>query len=96
MTAGTLRTRPVRHEGADRDLQAAEQAAAALLRALGISLTGESLIDTPGRMARAYAELLTPRDFDLRTFEIRAYPTQPIEGLRPGMSVYTDWAEQRP
>lgn len=35
-------------------------------------------------------------DFDLRTFEIRAYPTQPIEGLRPGMSVYTDWAEQRP
>lgn len=34
-------------------------------------------------------------DFDLRTFEIRAYPTQPIEGLRPGMSVYTDWAERR-
>jgi HlyD family secretion protein len=35
-------------------------------------------------------------DFDLRTFEVRAYPTQPIEGLRPGMSVYTDWAEHRP
>jgi HlyD family secretion protein len=34
-------------------------------------------------------------DFDLRTFEIRAYPTQPVPGLRPGMSVYTDWAEQR-
>ena len=31
-------------------------------------------------------------DFDLRTFEIRAYPTQPVAGLRPGMSVYTDWA----
>ena len=30
-------------------------------------------------------------DFDLRTFEVRAYPVQPIEGLRPGMSVYTDW-----
>ena len=30
-------------------------------------------------------------DFDLRTFEIRAYPTQPVVGLRPGMSVYTDW-----
>ena len=30
-------------------------------------------------------------DFDLRTFEIRAYPTQPISGLRPGMSAYTDW-----
>jgi len=35
-------------------------------------------------------------DFDLRTFEIRAYPTQPVPGLRPGMSVYTDWAERRP
>jgi len=27
-------------------------------------------------------------DFDLRTFEVRAYPTQPIPALRPGMSVY--------
>ena len=34
-------------------------------------------------------------DFDLRTFEIRAYPAQPVPGLRPGMSVYTDWAERR-
>jgi HlyD family secretion protein len=34
-------------------------------------------------------------DFDLRTFEIRAYPTQPVEGLRPGMSVYTNWNERR-
>jgi GTP cyclohydrolase I len=68
MTAGALGTCPVRHEPATRDLEAAEQAAAALLRALGIPVTGESLIDTPGRMARAYVELLTPRDFDLRTF----------------------------
>jgi HlyD family secretion protein len=34
-------------------------------------------------------------DFDLRTFEIRAYPAQPVPALRPGMSVYTDWAERR-
>lgn len=34
-------------------------------------------------------------DFDLRTFEIRAYPTQPLDGLRPGMSVYTDWSDLR-
>ena len=34
-------------------------------------------------------------DFDLRTFEVRAYPAQPIEGLRPGMSVYADWGERR-
>ena len=30
-------------------------------------------------------------DFDLRTFAIRAYPIDKIDGLRPGMSVYTDW-----
>jgi HlyD family secretion protein len=35
-------------------------------------------------------------DFDLRTFEVRAYPAQPVEGLRPGMSVYTDWSARRP
>lgn len=68
MTAGALGTCPVRYEPAKRDLEAAEQAAAALLSALGIPVTGESLIDTPGRMARAYVELLTPRGFDLRTF----------------------------
>jgi HlyD family secretion protein len=30
-------------------------------------------------------------DFDLRTFEIRAYLVEPEPGLRPGMSVYADW-----
>jgi HlyD family secretion protein len=35
-------------------------------------------------------------DFDLRTFEVRAYPTQAVEGLRPGMSVYTDWSDLHP
>jgi HlyD family secretion protein len=35
-------------------------------------------------------------DFDLRTFEIRAYPTEPVPGLRPGMSVYTDWGAGAP
>jgi HlyD family secretion protein len=34
-------------------------------------------------------------DFDLRTFEVRAYPTQSVDGLRPGMSVYTDWSDLR-
>jgi HlyD family secretion protein len=33
-------------------------------------------------------------DFDLRTFAIRAYPIEKIDGLRPGMSVYTDWARR--
>jgi HlyD family secretion protein len=34
-------------------------------------------------------------DFDLRTFAIRAYPTEPLPGLRPGMSAYADWAAAR-
>jgi HlyD family secretion protein len=29
-------------------------------------------------------------DFDLRTFEVRVYPTPPIPELRPGMSVYAE------
>lgn len=34
-------------------------------------------------------------DFDLRTFAIRAYPTESIPGLRPGMSAYADWPSAR-
>ena len=56
------------HPSADRDLAAAEVAAAAFLRALGISLDSESLAGTPARMARGYAELFTPPTFDLTTF----------------------------
>jgi GTP cyclohydrolase IA len=52
----------------DRDLVAAERAAADFLRALGVELDTESLRDTPRRMADAYAELLTPRDFNVTTF----------------------------
>ena len=33
-------------------------------------------------------------DFDLRTFAIRAYPIDKVAGLRPGMSVYTDWTRR--
>lgn len=55
-----------RHVGID--LEAAERAAEEFLHALGVQTDGESLRDTPGRMARAYAELFTPRPFDLTTF----------------------------
>jgi HlyD family secretion protein len=34
-------------------------------------------------------------DFDLRTFEVRAYPVEPILELRPGMSVYAERPKQR-
>lgn len=30
-------------------------------------------------------------DFDLRTFQIRARPVEPVDGLRPGMSAIIDW-----
>jgi GTP cyclohydrolase I len=49
------------------DLAGAERAAAAFLRALGISLE-DGLVASPGRMARAYAELFTSRPFQLTTF----------------------------
>jgi len=39
-----------------------------LLVALGHDPTAEHLLDTPSRVANAYAELLTPRSFDLTTF----------------------------
>ncbi|WP_432003247.1 GTP cyclohydrolase I FolE [Streptomyces sioyaensis] len=56
------------HEADGIDLAAAERAAGQFLRALGISTESESLRGTPGRMTRAYAELFSPRPFDLTTF----------------------------
>ncbi len=50
------------------DLAAAELAAGQFLEALGVELDSESLRGTPARMARAYAELFTPRQFNLTTF----------------------------
>jgi GTP cyclohydrolase I len=50
------------------DLVAAEEAAAAFLVALGVDVDTESLAATPARMARAYAEMFSPRSFDLTTF----------------------------
>ncbi len=36
-------------------------------------------------------------EFDIRTFAVKAYPVEQVEGLRPGMSVVVDWRifEQR-
>jgi GTP cyclohydrolase IA len=65
MTVTALRVMP---GSAGRDLAAAEEAAAAFLDALGVRVDVEGLADTPGRMARAYAEMLTPREFQPTTF----------------------------
>jgi GTP cyclohydrolase IA len=50
------------------DLAAAERAVADLMAALGITPDSEALRETPGRLARAYAELLESAPFRLTTF----------------------------
>jgi GTP cyclohydrolase IA len=64
--AGSLAPRPGERPPVDR--VAAEHAAADLLGALGADLQADGVRDTPRRMAAAYAELLTPRPFNLTTF----------------------------
>jgi GTP cyclohydrolase I len=65
----TLQAERITYEPVERDLAAAELAAARFLTALGLDVTSDSMAETPARMARAYAELLTPRDFALTTFD---------------------------
>ena len=50
------------------DLEAAESAAEAMLRALGLPISGEDMRETPRRLVAAYAEMLTVPEFDLTTF----------------------------
>jgi GTP cyclohydrolase I len=51
-----------------RDPEQAEEAAEALLRALGLDLDQPDLADTPRRMAHALLELTDPSPFELTTF----------------------------
>lgn len=60
----TVTDSPIR----DIDVDAAERAAAALIAALGMDTGHPGLARTPRRIAEAYRELLTPRDFNLTTF----------------------------
>ncbi|MBO2447111.1 GTP cyclohydrolase I [Actinomadura barringtoniae] len=68
VAAGDVAPLPISSALGTRNLPAAERAAADLLIALGVDLDDESRSKTPGRMARAFDELLTPRRFDLTTF----------------------------
>jgi len=52
----------------DIDLAAARRAVADLLVALGRDPGSEHLADTPERVADAYVEMLTPREFNMTTF----------------------------
>lgn len=58
----------VLHSRSRIDLDAAADAVRALLLALGRDPDTENLVDTPARVAAAYAELIAPREFDLTTF----------------------------
>lgn len=50
------------------DLLVAEAAARDLLTALGVDVRTPGTLETPGRLARAWAEMLTPREFEMTTF----------------------------
>jgi GTP cyclohydrolase IA len=65
--AGVPALQVVREAGKP-DVAAATRAARALLEALGIDTAAEGMVDTPGRMARAYAELFTAPPFVATTF----------------------------
>src|SRR5213592_4034730 len=58
----------VLHDDREVDLVGAEHAVRDLLVALGHDPANEHLVETPRRVAAAYAELLTPQQFDLTTF----------------------------
>ena len=69
----TVNELPARHlsvvHGRDTvDLAGAQRAIADLLVALGKDPASEHLADTPRRVAKSYAELLNPREFQLTTF----------------------------
>jgi GTP cyclohydrolase I len=61
-------TATVPSNGRPVDLHAAQRAAHDLLAALGVDVRAERVRDTPHRMARMYAELLTPAPFTPTSF----------------------------
>ena len=63
------RWRPrVTHPGVAVDLDAAERAAGDLLAALGLPIDSDAMVETPRRMAHAYAEMLAVPSFDMTSF----------------------------
>ncbi|CAI0764429.1 putative efflux pump membrane fusion protein [Serratia entomophila] len=59
----------------------------------------DKMIETEVRYIAPLGDYATKRatratgDFDLKTFEVRLYPSQPVDGLRPGMSSLWQWKE---
>ena len=70
---GEARWRPrITHEPAPIDLARAEAAATEMLAALGLPIDSEDMFETPRRLVHAYAEMLTPPEFDSTTFSNKA------------------------
>lgn len=65
---GPERLRALRTMDIPMDLTRAEGAVEELLAALGVDRSADGLRETPKRVVRAYAELLTPEPFDVTTF----------------------------
>ena len=64
------RWRPrITHEPGPVDLAGAEKAATDMLAALGLPIDSADMFETPRRLVHAYAEMLTPPEFDSTTFE---------------------------
>jgi GTP cyclohydrolase I len=64
------RWRPrISHEPGPIDLARAERAAAEMLAALGLPVHSADLVETPRRLVHAYAEMLTPPEFESTTFD---------------------------
>jgi GTP cyclohydrolase I len=62
---------PIReHQRLDR-LEQATAAATEMLAALGVPIHEDDLADTPRRLVHAYAELLSPTEFEMTTFPNR-------------------------
>jgi GTP cyclohydrolase IA len=63
------RSRPrITHEPTEVDLARAERAATDMLAALGLPIDSADMFETPRRLVHAYAEMLTPPEFDSTTF----------------------------
>lgn len=52
-----------------------------------------TMINVQGQYA-AWRATRATGNFDLRTFEVRAVPQKPVEGLRPGMSAIVAWNDR--
>jgi GTP cyclohydrolase I len=66
----TAPTRPrITHEPMPVDPVRAERAATEMLAALGLPVDSADMFETPRRLVHAYAEMLTPPEFDSTTFE---------------------------